>query len=156
MVERSIRNLLLALGVSRTAASMITPNMVQSPAVTDPKSPHIMMVVGHIQDVLNGCGYRLARTGYLDAPTADALEHTVGPGWERMTWADVIAGVLATARMPAVTNPRLAASQVPDVTFADSGDGLGGMPLGLPDVPGGLVTYAVAGYLLYRHLKKRK
>lgn len=156
MVERSIRNLLLALGVPRAQAAMVTPNMNQSPAVTDPKSPHVMIVVGHLQDVLNAMGYHLTRTGYLDPPTADALEHTVGPGWERYTWADVIANVLAAQRMPGIVDHHLVASQVPDVTFADSGDGLSGMPFGLPDVPGGIVTYAVAAYFLYRHFTKRK
>lgn len=157
MIEHSVRNLLLAIGVSRTAAAMVTPNMYQAPAVSDPKSPHIMVVVGHLQDALNTMGYQLTRTGYLDLPTAHAMSDIVGPGWERMTWADNIAAVLAAKKQPGIqmASRALASAQVPDVTLAGiTGADLNFVPF-LPDVPGGVITYAVGGYLLYRMLKKR-
>ena len=155
MIERSVRNLLLAIGVSRTAAAMVTPNMYQAPAVSDPKSPHIMVVVGKLQDALNTMGYQLVRTGYLDLPTADAMSQIVGPGWERMTWADNIAAVLSAKRQPGISaaDRSLAAVQLPDVTFADY---TVPVPSFLPDVPGGVVTYAVGAYFLYRYLKKKR
>ena len=152
MAENTVRNLLLALGIGQYQAQMVTPNMFQSPAVGDPKSPHIMLVVGCLQDQLNKLGYGLARTKCLDAATAAALEDVVGPQWERRSWTDVIAAVLAAVKSPGAyaAADRLRAPALPqDVTFA-------GMPFGLPDVPGGILTYGVGALLLWRYLKKRK
>lgn len=156
--EHSVRNLLLALGISQLQADGVIQNMYQSPAVTDPKSPHIMLVVSAIQDSLNASGYQLVRTGYLDVPTALVMDEVVGPGWERLTWARNVAGVVARRRYPGMGagDRTRAATQVTDVTFAGSDGipGLSGMPFGLPDVPGGVITYAVAGFFLYKHFKK--
>lgn len=154
MIENNVRNVLLALGVPRAQLPMVTPNMYQAPAVSDPKSPHIMIVVGYLQDALNHTGYNLARTGYLDVPTANAMQAVVGPGWERMTWIDNIAAVLSYVKAgPGITraSAALAPAQRADVTLS----GVLDAPSFLPDVPGGLVTYAVAGFFLYRHFKKR-
>lgn len=155
MKERSIRNLLLELGVGQFSATMVTQNMFQAPAVSDPKSPHIIIVVGHLQDKLNQLGFGLARTKKLDQPTADALAQVVGPQWERRTWADVIARVLAAVRVPgayAAADRTRAAVPPERVTFA----GITDVPFGLPDVPGGLITYGALGFFLWRYLKKRK
>lgn len=150
--ESSLRNLVMKLGIGRYQAQTVIPNLFQAPAVTDPKSPHSILVVQHLQDALNEMGAGLARTGYLDADTSDALDRVVGPQWERQPWSSVIAHVLAAKNAPgayAAADRSRAAPLPQNVTFA-------GLPFDLPDVPGGIVTYAVGAYLLWRHLKKRK
>jgi len=152
--ERTVRNLLLALGIGEYQAQMITPNMFQAPATTDPKSPHIMMVVQAIQQKLIAAGYQISPTSYLDSPTAAALDDAVGSGWESSPWSNVITQVLATTNTPgdysAADNDRLPAKQE-NVAFSDIAS-----DLGLPAVPGGIITYGIGAYLLYRWLSKGK
>lgn len=150
--ESSIRNLMTKLGIGSIQAQAVIPSMFQAPAVTDPKSPQVILVVGKIQDALNAMGAGVPRTGYLDQPTAAVLDQVVGPQWERMPWSSVIAAVLAAKNAPgayALADRSRAAVPSQNVTFS-------GMPFDLPDVPGGVLTYAAGAYLLWRYLGKRK
>lgn len=148
--EVSARNLLLKLGVGNYNATMIIPYLFTSPMTTDPKSPMIMLLVKHMQKVLNQMGAGLIVTSYLDRPTAAALTGLFGStNWTAWAWSDVIAGVVQAK----ANNTKL--SEVEPVTthaIAATGD----MPLGLPDVPGGIFTYAAAGAALWYFLKKKR
>ena len=148
--EVSARNLLLKLGVGNYNATMMIPYLFTSPMTTDPKSPQIMLMVKHMQKVLNQLGAKLILTSYLDRPTAAALTGLFGTDqWSSWAWSDVIAGVVQAK----ATGAKL--TEVAPITtypIAATGD----MPLGLPDVPGGIVTYAAAGAALWYFLKKRK
>lgn len=150
--QNTTRNLLLKLGIGGFNATAVTPNMGRAPRTSDPKSPHIILVVSAMQDRLNEMGYGLQRTGYLDPPTAAALAEVVGPDWIARSWRDVIARLLAAQNVPGayMAADRLRArTPIDQVTFAD-------VPFGLPEVPGGIVTYGVAAFFLWRFLKKRK
>lgn len=146
------RELLLGIGMGQWNITGTIPYMMIAPATTDPKSPQVMEIVRHLQQVLFGMGATdVANTGYLDPSTARALRQLVGPNWERMTWGANISGVLAARRR----GQRLSAASlvVPD----DSVPVAVGGPLDfLPDVPGGLITYGVIGYLLFRHFTKKR
>lgn len=149
MSEVSGRTLLLRLGVGDFNATMMIPYLFTSPMTTDPKSPMVMLMVKHMQAALNQMGAGIIVTGYLDRPTAAALTGLFdGPQWSSWAWSDVIAGILR-ARMQGVS-----LAEVEPITkheIAATGD----MPFGLPDVPGGVLTYAVGGFLLYKMFKKR-
>jgi hypothetical protein len=146
------RDLLGALGLGQYAANMIIPYMMIAPATTDPKASQIILLVEAIQKRLYAMGARdVALTGHLDPPTARALRQVAGQNWERMSWGANVQALLAAGgrRLTARTSPTAPAA--PSMPVAVAG------PLDfLPDVPGGIVTYGVVGYLLYRHFTKRK
>lgn len=146
------RDLLEAIGIGHFNATMIVQFMMMAPATTDPKSPPIILMVRALQKELYALGATdVPNSGRLDAPTASALERVVGPDWERMSWGANVRAVIDARNM----GTRL------DVPRADDMDV--GMPIAvsgpldfLPDVPGGLLTYAVVGFFAYRYFTKDK
>lgn len=148
--EVSGRSLLLRLGVSDFNATMMIPYLFTSAMTTDPKSPQIILMVKHMQKVLNQMGGNLYVTGYLDRPTSAALSGLFATqSWSSWAWADIIAAILrakaqglSIAEVPPITTHELAAT--------------GDMPFGLPDVPGGVLTYAAAAGLLWYTLKRKR
>ncbi len=146
------RELLLALGVGQFNATQAIPYMMIAPATTDPKAPQIILLVEHLQQMLFDMGATdVVNTGYLDPPTARALRQLAGPNWERMTWASNVQAVLAAkARGQRLDGAR------PSKVGSGAPVAVGGPLDFLPDVPGGLITYGVVGYLLYRHFTKTR
>lgn len=144
------RQLLLDIGMSQVNATQTVPYLMLSPATIDPKAPLSMILVQHVQQLLSQLGAQdVAITGYLDQPTARALASVVGENWQRMTWAANLESLIR--------------SWSDGFRFREMLPDIAGMPVAvsgpldfLPDVPGGLVTYAIAGYLLYRHFTKRR
>lgn len=150
--NRMSRELLKGIGIGDFNATMIIQYMFVAPATTDPRSSPIILMVNHIQRTLNEMGAGIPVSGYLDRPTAAALERVVGPDWERISWGQNIGAILdgKEAGFSAAPTSQLALSGGPAMQEAVGG------PLDfLPDVPGGLLTYAVGGYLLWRHFAKR-
>lgn len=143
------RTLLTDLGVGNFNATMIIPFIFMMPATTDPRSPAIMMMVRHIQRALYAMGSRVADSGFLDRTTADNLETLMGAGWLNRTWADVVSTVVAAKR-----------ARVKLAPTAPGPEDFGPEPVGmfdfLPDVPGGLLTYAVGAGALYYFLKRKR
>jgi len=150
LYQKNTRDLITALGIGQWNATMIIPYMMIAPATTDPKSAQIILLVQHLQQLLYQMGATdVANTGRLDPPTARALRQIVGPNWERTSWGGNIGAVL---------DAQAAGTRL---TPAPSDDAPSPMPVAvggpldfLPDVPGGLVTYGVVGYLLYRHFTR--
>lgn len=149
---KNSRDLLTALGVGSFNATMLIETLMMTPAATEAGSAPVMLLVQHIQLVLQ----QLAPTsgvsaqGVIDAPTDLVLRRIAGEKWLFRTWFDVARMVVAAQRKGMrVDVPRVAAA--PPRT-----DAIGLFDLGLPDVPGGIVTYGVGAYLLYRALKKRR
>lgn len=149
--EVSARTLLLRLGISDLNATIIIPYMFISPMTTDPKSPQIMLLVKHVQKALNQMGAGLYVTSYLDRPTAAALTGLFGTdAWSAWSWSDVVASVVRAKAQ------NMSLREVEPITthaIAATGDV---MPFGLPDVPGGVLTYAAAAGALWYFMKKRK
>lgn len=146
--ERTGREMLTQLGIGQFNATMVIPYLWIAPSATDPKASQIVLLVEKIQKVLASLGAPIRVTGYLDLPTAKALSTIVGDRWMTMPWASTISAVLS-----AKDNGLSLEEPGPELYVPNVGTGLGS--LGLPDVPGGLITYGVVGYLLYRHFKKR-
>jgi len=150
--RQTSRQLLLGIGMGQFNATQTIPYLMMSPATIDPKAPASILLLRHMQRILFQMGAQdVADTGYLDTATADALRQIAGPNWERLTWGAVVSALLA-ARARGQMLARVEAAASPDgVPLAVSG------PLDfLPDVPGGLVTYGVGAYLLYRLLRRRR
>jgi hypothetical protein len=151
---KTSRDLLLAVGIGDFNATMIVPFVLVAPATTDPKSPSIMLMVGAIQRELMMLGAPIRQTGYLDHPTADVLEFVMGPGWMNRSWADVLKATIQARRQRRnLTGSR--STMAPPVETGPAQPALSGPLDFLPDVPGGLLTYAVGGYLLYRALRTK-
>ncbi len=144
----TLRDLLIKLGIGHFDATMIIPFMFMAPATTDPRQPSILMLVRHIQRQLHAMGSQVAESGFIDRMTAHDLEALVGPGWLNKPWAEVVV---------AVVNAR--ASRVTLAPVPAGPEDFGPEPVGvfdfLPDVPGGLLTYAVGAGALYYFLRKR-
>ncbi len=146
--NKNARELLIGIGIGDFNATIVIPYMFISPATTDPKSSQTILLVQHVQRALYDLGAtEVVMSGRLDAPTAHALSRVVGPNWERMTWAANVSALIAAKEggvsLRAPPPPRGAPVAV------------GGVFDFLPDVPGGLVTYAIGGFLLYRHLTRK-
>lgn len=143
------RDLLTDLGVGRFNTTMMIETMFMAPATTEAASPPVMLLVGHIQDALNAMGAnpQLVRNGLIDDPTAFYLTQIAGPGFLHISWYLVVKAVVEAKR----ANRRLMAQGRTQVPVVSKSMGL----FDLPDVPGGVVTYAVGAYLIYRALKKR-
>jgi len=151
--SKNLRTLLTSIGIGGFNATMIIPYLMISPATTDPKASQIVLIVQHLQRALYRLGATdVAESGRLDKPTAQALLQVVGPEWERMPWSASIAAVVTAMEHGHKIVPPGAMTPVDD----DSVPVAVGGPLDfLPDVPGGLFTYALAGYFLYRHFRRR-
>jgi hypothetical protein len=152
MSKPTSRDLLRGLGITDHNATTIIPYMMIAPATTDPKAGQIIMLVRAIQRILFNLGATdIQNTGELDPATARALRMVTGEGWERASWGANARAVLSARDLNMHLTPTPSAAPVNGVPVAVSG------PLDfLPDVPGGLVTYAIVGYLVYRHIKKRR
>jgi len=152
--KKSSRELLLAIGVGQFNATQIIPYMMVAPATTDPKSTQTILLVQHLQQLLFDLGATdVANTGYLDPPTARALRQLVGPNWERATWATNIQAVLSARARGQHLGPELRAPIDAPMPMPVA---VGGPLDFLPDVPGGIVTYGVVAYLIYRHFTKAR
>ncbi len=150
MSKPSIRDLLLDLGIGGFNATMIIPYMLIAPATTDPKAGQIILLVQAIQRRLYQMGATdVPESGELDAPTASAIQQLCGPNWLRMQWSAVVSAVNDAKRSYLHLLPMRQVEETGG-PIAVSG------PLDfLPDVPGGLLTYAVGSYFLWRYLTKR-
>jgi len=149
--EVSGRTLLLRLGVGDYNATMMIPYLFTSAMTTDPKSPMIILLVKHLQAVLNQMGANLIVTGYLDRPTSAALTGLFGSrSWTSWAWSDIITAVIAAKARGA------SLQEVAPVTTHDIAATGDTMPFGLPDVPGGVLTYAAAGAALWYFLRKKR
>jgi hypothetical protein len=149
--QRTARELLTGIGVSNFNATMVIPYLFTTPAATDPKSPQVIMMVQHLQRILNRMGADIAETGYVDVATAAVLERVVGPSWQTISWSQNIGSVLDGQRVGFSAAAPAPLSGGPIVY-----ESLGGPLDFLPDVPGGLLTYAIGGYFLWKHLSKKR
>lgn len=155
--NRDVRGMLTQLGLGQWTINGIIPSVFMAAGTTDPASPPIGALVSAIQ---KKCG--IPQTGMIDDGTAYVLTNDVGiPNWERSAWFDIVRAVLSYNR--AVPNYR-APSSADGIGYYVSKDSkletaLGDYldaPFGLPDVPGGLLTYAIGGYFLYKWFTNRK
>jgi hypothetical protein len=148
-MKTTARDLLTSIGMGQHNATLAIPYLMVAPAVTDPKTPLVINMVRLIQQLLYQMGATdVANSGYLDEPTATAMLQVVGPNWERSSWGQNIQAVLGARDLGMSLAPPADSPPMPVAV---------GGPLDfLPDVPGGIVTYGVVAYLLYRHFSKRR
>lgn len=140
------RRLILELGIGDFNATMILPYMFMGPAQTDPMMASVRLMTAAIQRQMITMGAAWVKpTGVIDELTAHCLHVLVGPHWNEVTWQEII-----TALLDAKKSGRKFAKPYTSSMPTLSGIGLPD----LPDVPGGLLTYGIVGYLLYRHFKK--
>lgn len=149
MAERTMRTLLRRLGIGDFNITGCIPFLFIAPATTDPKSPPVILMARAVQRVLNELGAGVPETGALNPPTARALRQILGPSWMSRSWAENIREVLRARDLGCSLAPPV---KVNDEEMTDEGIGF----FDLPDVPGGVVTYAIGAYLLFRYLKGRK
>lgn len=146
----SARDLLMELGIGGFNATGVIVYMQIAPATCDPKSVHVTLLVEAVQKALFEMGFTdVPLSGRLDAPTASALAKVVGPDWERLVWSTNIER-LVRAKREGYRKPAKPRSERPVVMS------MGGPLDFLPDVPGGLLTYGAAAYLLYRYVWSAK
>lgn len=152
--HKNARELLTAIGIGHFNATMIMPYMMIAPATTDPKSAQTILMVQAVQRALYAMGATdVPLSGMLDVPTARALASVVGPNWQRTTWGGNIAAIIAYRD----GGGRIRASSPAAAALPELGQpmAVSGTLDFLPDVPGGLFTYAVGAFLLYRHIKRK-
>jgi hypothetical protein len=151
----NVRDILQQLGIGHFNATMMIQDCFIAPATSDPRSPQIILMVQHIQAKLQDMGAPIAISGRVDPPTARYLVALMGDNVLGAPWYHVIGGVLdaqAAGVSLAPNTPR----PIPQTPAPVSGlSGLLDAPSFLPDVPGGLLTYGIAGYFLYKHFKKK-
>lgn len=144
---KTSRELLLDLGVGQYNATMLVETLMMAPQTTEAAASPTMLLVGHIQDAMNAMGSAITVTGYLDQATAQALAQIAGRDFLRRSWFDVVKDVVAAKKAGIKLKKKTARPNAkPAVGLFDS----------LPDVPGGLFTYAAGGFLLWKLLSKKK
>lgn len=147
------RDLLQAIGLTHHSGTTIIPYMMIAPATTDPKAGQIIMLVRALQRALYQLGATdVQNTGELDPQTARAMRMVAGEDWLRMSWGANVAAVVSARDIGMRLTPvPTAGAPMAGIPIPVSG------PLDfLPDIPGGLITYGLIGFLVYRHLMKRR
>ena len=148
---KTARDLLTDLGVGRFNATMMIESMFMAPATTEVASPQIMLLVGQLQKMINTMGAkpRLTITGTIDPSTAYYLAQIAGPNFLHVSWYEVVQAVVAAWKAGRKV------SNGTGVVITQKPQGIAG--LDLPDVPGGMFTYAAGGlFLLHLWNQKRK
>lgn len=148
--ERTVRELLRRIGIGQFNATMIIPYMFIAPATTDPKAGQIMLLVEHLQHSLNALGAGIPVSGHVDQAMNEAMIVINGKRWKSVSWADNVQMVLDMLDAKATPFQITVPDEPPPeaVGFFD--------PPFLPEIPGGILTYGLAAYLIYRHLTKNK
>lgn len=140
--DNDARAMLLALGVGHYNATIMIQYMFLAPSATDPAMPSIMLMTKHLQAGLRAAGARVPLDGTIGDETAAALVRLVGPEWNHVTWYGLFEAVTYAKR------ERTLAKKTADLSL----DGVGF----LPDVPGGMFTWAAAAVAAYYFLVHKK
>jgi hypothetical protein len=130
---------------------MVIQYVFVAPSTTDPRSAPIILMVKHLQQALGNMGANVPISGYLDTPTAQALDQVVGPDWQQLSWADNIRAVVDGRSVGFSAAPPAAVALPPPTSPA----AVGAFDF-LPDVPGGFLTYLIGGLVAYHYLAKRR
>lgn len=141
--ENNARELLLGLGMGNYNATIAIQYMFLAPATTDPAMPSIILMTKHLQLGLRAAGATdVAVTGQIDEPTASALSKLVGPEWNHVTWYALFIAVTNAKRQRTLEERggRLDLGIIPD----------------LPNVPGGMFTWAAAAVAAWYFLFRKK
>lgn len=154
--ENNARELLLGLGMGDYNATIAVQYVMMAPAATDPAMPSVVLMTKHLQQGLRAAGATgVAVTGQMDDATAMALEDLVGPQWNQISWYSLLGSTLVAKRGKVLAdNSAIAATAANSVPAAAP---LADFLPGLPDVPGGTMTYLVgAAALAYYFLIYKK
>jgi hypothetical protein len=141
--ENNARQLLLGLGMGNYNATIAIQYMFLAPSATDPAMPSIILMTKHLQLGLRAAGATdVAVSGQLDDPTARALIKLVGPEWNHVTWYALFTAVTEAQRQRTLEDRagELELGAVPD----------------LPEVPGGMFTWAAAAFAAWYFLFHKK
>jgi hypothetical protein len=146
----SVRSILAGLGIGDVNANMIIPYMFMAPAQTDPQMAQIIILTKHLQRMMQSMGAQAVVTGTIDKAWAPYFQAIGGDSWSEVVWFDVARTLIDAQRSGMKLSTPTDGREV-----ALSGHGSFGIwtPFGLPEVPGGVITYVVGAYLIYRHLK---
>lgn len=141
--ENNARELLLSLGMGNYNATLAIQYMFLAPAATDPAMPSIILMTKHLQVGLRSAGASdVAVTGQIDDPTAKALIKLVGPDWNHVTWYALFTAVIDARRT------RVLEEQTSNLDLGIIPD--------LPEVPGGMFTWAAAAAAAWYFLIRKK
>lgn len=157
MIEKNTcRNLLIQLGVGDFNATMAIPYMFIAPRALDPAMVQMLIVIQEIQKALASMGAQgIQPSGVLDTATGSALATLVGPEWIAMPFYEIVKAVVKAERTSFQFAP---ADVAPAATPTATSGVFDTIPdaLGLPSVPGGVLTYGVGLYFLFKALKKKR
>lgn len=148
--EHNTRRLLLDLGIGDYNATMVLPYMFMAPAQTDPAMAQVQLLTNAMRMNMRAMGATwVAQRGAIDDSMAFCLHALVGPHWNEITWGELVNALLIARRK----GQRFSRAYGIGPQTVELG-GMGFLP-DLPDVPGGLLTYGLVGFLLYRHFTKK-
>lgn len=139
--DNDARAMLLALGVGNYNATIMIQYMFLSPSTTDPAMPSIILMTRHLQAGLRAAGARVPLDGVIGDATAKALIRLAGPEWNHVTWYGLFEAVTYAKR------ERTLEKKTADLPL----DGFD-----LPDVPGGMLTWAAAAVAAWYFLLRKK
>lgn len=153
--KNNIRALLLEIGVGDFNATMAIPYMFVAPRTTDPAAVQLLVVVRQLQKELLNMGVTdVVPTGVLDQVTGKALEQVCGPEWLAMPYYEIVRCVVK-AKQAGHTFIQASAYTGPGPEATEGWtDVFNIQPPILPAVPGGIFTYGLAGWFLWKHFKK--
>lgn len=155
--KHNVRALLLDLGVGDFNATMAIPYMFIAPRTTDPAAVQLLVVVEKIQAALLNMGATdVIPTGVLDNVTAKALRQVCGPEWLAMPYYEIVRCVVkAEQNDHKFIQPSIFTGPGPEATEGWSDIVFNTQPPFLPNVPGGVLTYGIGAWFLWKYFKKK-
>jgi hypothetical protein len=145
----SARSILLALGMGDYNATLVIRYLFMAPAQTDPQMQGVILLTRHLQAMMKSMGAALPVTGTIDGAWEPYFRQISGPNWQDVPWAEIARDVLAAK----ADGRRL---ELRSAQVVIERGGLDGVMDSLPKVPGGVFTYALGGFLLWRYMKRKR
>lgn len=142
----SARSILLSLGVGDYNATTIIPMLFYGPAQTDPQLTQSVLLVKHMQRMMQSMGAKAVVTGTIDSTWEPYFIAIAGPQWTSVPWFDIARSLLEFKDRGQRFKLNYDGGRQIDL----SGDSL------LPDLPGGMITYAALAAGAFLLLKKKR
>lgn len=148
--QNIVRTILRDLGMGDFNITAVVQIMFMAPAQTDPDMASVRLLTRHLQKAMQQMGASwITADGRIDEGTAHCIEAVAGPQWNAVTWFEISKQLLAYKEAGKKFTKSYGAG-----TSSVALSGMGLLP-SIPQVPGGIFTLAVGGYVLYRYLHKK-
>ena len=94
MKQKTVREMLLALGLKDFGATLAMPMMYFLPRTTQPMADSTIVIVQGVQRGLNRLGWKVPIDGMMDERTKEGLRRVSGDMWSDKSWVQIYGDLL--------------------------------------------------------------